>query len=84
MDILYKIVGVRTIGERVCLTCEMVKEGEKLNTTKILGNLKGFMDDMKLDAVNSRNPDQISITKQEYDKGFYSLGDMISVTINGG
>jgi len=84
MDILYKIVGVKAIGNRICLTLSMVEGDKEFNTGKILGNLGGFMENMKLDAMSSRNPDQFSITLEEYKKGFYNLGDMVSISINGG
>jgi hypothetical protein len=84
MDVLYKIIGVQAIGERVCLTLAHIKEGKELNPTKILGNLGGFMENMKQEAISSRNPDQVSITVDEYKKGFYSLGNMISISINTG
>ena len=82
MDILYKIIGVRGIGNRICLTIIPVQEGKEFKATKILGNLGGFMEDMKNEAVNSRNPDQISITFDEFETGKYNLGSIISISIN--
>jgi hypothetical protein len=83
MDVLYKINGIRAIGNRICLTLSHIQEGKEFNTTKILGNLGGFMENMKQEAVSSRNPDQISITVDEYQKGKYHLGGVISISING-
>jgi hypothetical protein len=82
MDVLYKIIGVRSIGNRICLTLSHIQEGKEFNTTKILSNLGGFMENMKQEATSSRNPDQISITVDEYKKGGYNLGEVISITIN--
>ena len=83
MDILYKVTGVRAIGDGVSLIIMPVKiEEKKLNTTKIISNLGGFMDDMKSDAIRSRNPDNITITKDEYAKGIYALGNIITISIN--
>ena len=84
MDVLYKIVGVKAVADRILLTIQPVDKNKDFNTTKILGNLGGFMENMKADATLSRNPDQVSITVEEFKKGFYGLGDMISVSINGG
>jgi len=83
MDILYKVEGIRVIGDRICLTIRLVKEKEGFDSNSVLKNLGGFMDNMKLDAINSRNPDQISISKEEYKKGGFDLGKIISVSING-
>lgn len=83
MDVLYKILGIRIIGSRICLTVKHLEGDKEFNTTKILGNLGNFMNDMKQEAVSNQNPDQISITHDEYKKGCYNLGDVISVSING-
>lgn len=83
MDVLYKIIGIRMIGRRICLTVKHVEGDKELDAGKIMGNLKVFMNDMKQEAVSNQNPDQISITSEEYDKGCYNLGDVISVSIRG-
>jgi len=84
MDVLYKIVGIRAIGKRICLTVKHISEDKEFKTTKILGNLGGFMDELKQDAVSSRNPDQVSITFDEFKNNKYSIGDVISISINKG
>jgi len=84
MDVLYKIIGIRVIGNRICLTVKHVDEKKEFKTSHILTNLGGFMEDMKAEATSSRNPDQISITYDEYKKNDYGLGSMISVSINSG
>lgn len=84
MDILYKIIGIRSIGNRICLTLSMIEGDKEFNTTKILSNLGGFMENLKTEAVSSRNPDQISITVDEYKKQGYALGGVLSVSINNG
>ena len=84
MDILYKILGIKAIGDRICLTLSHVSEKKEFNTGKILTNLGGFMESMKHEAVSSHNPDQISITLEEYQKGNYDLGNVISISINSG
>jgi len=84
MDILYKIIGIRSIGNRISLTLKPLEQKEKLETTKILTNLGGFMDNMKAESMISRNPDQISIPLDNYKEKKYQLGDMISIKIEGG
>ena len=84
MYILYKINGIKAVGNRICLTIIPVEEKKDFDTGKVLRNLGGFMENMKSQAVISRNPDQVSVTVDEYkDKG-YTLGDVISVSINKG
>lgn len=82
MDNLYTIIGKKIIGDNIQLMLVSMKPSEEVNTTKILKNLSGFMDSMKTDAVRSRNPDSITISKSEYAKGTYELGSDISISIN--
>lgn len=84
MDVLYKIIGIKAIGNRICLTVRHVDEKKEFNTSKVLTNLGGFMENMKMEATSSRNPDQISITFEEYETKQYKLGNIISVSINKG
>ena len=84
MDVLYKIIGVKAVGSRICLTVKPIEEKKDFDTGKVLRDLGGFMENMKSQAVISRNPDQVSVTVDEYkDKG-YALGDVVSVSINKG
>jgi hypothetical protein len=84
MDSLYKIVGKKLVGNGVKLIITQMDFAKNFDTTKILRNLGGFMEEMKSDAVKSRDPDSITITREEYDKGGYELGNTISVSINAG
>ena len=61
-----------------------IEEKEVFQTGKILGNLGGFMESMKSQAIRSRNPDQLSISMDEFKNNKYSIGDIISVIINKG
>jgi len=84
MDSLYKIIGKKIVGNGIKLILTQMDYAKNFETTKILRNLGGFMEEMKADAVKSRDPDSITITQEEHDKGGYELGNTISISINAG
>lgn len=84
MDVLYKIVGVKAVGNRICLSLKHVESDKGLSTSGIIKNPRGFMDSIKQDAMVSRNPDQVSITLDEFEKGGFNLGEVVSITIKAG
>jgi len=84
MDNLYKIIGKRIVGTGVKLILTPIEMKNEPDTNKILRNLGGFMENMKADAIKSRNPDSLTITEAEYNKGTYELGSVITISINAG
>ena len=84
MDSLYKIIGKKIVGNGIKLILTPMDFTKGFDTTKILRNLGGFMEEMKADASKSHDPDSITITQEEHDKGGYELGSSISISINAG
>ena len=85
MKILYTVVGNHFEGDFAVLDISVEKVAKsKLDPMEALHDLGGFMQKMKMDASEMRNPDKVRIPRDEWKKGGYSLGDVISVDITNG
>lgn len=84
MDMICKVIGIKVVGSRVKLLINPVDvEDKEFSAMKAVKNINSFIDNMKSQAVEAKNPDCLSITIDEYKKRRYSLGDTITVSING-
>jgi len=82
MKILYNIVGTHFEGNFVVLQIAVEQVAKKsLDVMEAVKDIGGFMQKMKVEAVESRNPDKVRIPVDEWKKGGYNLGDVISVDI---
>jgi len=82
MKMLYTVVGNHFEGAFVVLQIivEQVAK-DKLDPMVALKDLSGFIQKMKTEASEMKNPDKVRITREEWKKGGYNLGDIISVDI---
>jgi len=82
MRLLYTVVGTHFEGKFVVLqiVVEQIAK-DKLDPMEIVKDLSGFVQKMKSEASEMRNPDKVRITRDEWDKGGYNLGDVISIDI---
>lgn len=84
MEMICKVVGVKAIGNKVKLfTVPVDVEDKEFSAMKAVKNINSFIDNMKSQAVEAKNPDCISITIDEYKKQRYSLGDLITIKVTG-
>ena len=85
MKMLYTIDGSYFEGDFVVLKIlvEQVAK-KKLDPMEALKDMGGFIQKMKMDASEMRDPDKVRIPKDEWKKGGYNLGDVISVDITNG
>lgn len=82
MKMLYTVVGNHFEGDFVVLKITVEQVAKKnLDVMEAVKDLGGFMQKMKLEAVESRNPDKVRIPVEEWKKGSYNLGDVISVDV---
>lgn len=64
---------------KLVLQRDIIKE--KLSATKAIGNLGGFMEQMKMDANRSNNPDHIHVPLREFNEMDIILGDLITLEV---
>jgi len=81
MEYLYEIKGLEVLGDRVRLKINPVKKKEKLDPMGALGDLGGFMSNLKLEAHISNNPDIISIPIDEWKNCRVNIGEVLTIQI---
>lgn len=85
MKILYTVVGIHYEGGFVVLKIAVEQVAKKsLDVMEAVKDLGGFMQKMKMEASEMRDPDKVRIPVEEWKKGGYNLGDVISVDITNG
>jgi len=81
MECLYEIIGNNVLGNKVRLTVKPFEKKQKLDPMGALGNIGGFLSDMKNEASMMNNPDVISIPLDEWKKHRLNIGDVITIKI---
>ena len=82
MKTLYKIIGNRLEGDRYRLFLKLYEPvSENTNAESIMGNVAGFIDKMKLDAVRSNSPESITVDRETWQKHKWNIGDTVSVEV---
>jgi hypothetical protein len=85
MKILYTVIGNHFEGNFVVLQIAVEQVTKRsLDVMEAVKDLGGFMQQMKVEASENRNPDKVRIPRDEWNKGGYNLGDVISVDITNG
>lgn len=82
MECLYRIVGQQINGKKIKLTIIPTEPEEKILTSGILSNIGGFIEDMKSQAMQSKNPDSISIPFDVWEKAKMGIGAVLKVNID--
>lgn len=83
MKCLYKIVGQQRVGNKIKLLILPTETEEKTTTSSIMKNPMGFLDNIKAQAQQDRNPDSISIPYEIWESNKMQIGDAINITIEG-
>lgn len=85
MKSTYRVKGVYEEGDKVKLVLDgsIIKEGN-LNPLEAMQNIAQFQEKMTYSTKQIQDPDQIRISKEEYDKHKWILGDIITIEIEGG
>jgi len=82
MKQVYEITGTRRIGEKVNLRIKEHKAvKEKPSAQDMVSNAFGFVEQMKIDAIQNNNPEMISIPYDEWKGYKWNIGDLISITV---
>ena len=81
MKTTYRVIGVKIDGKEMKLVLQRNIIKEKLSATRAIGDLGGFMDQMKMDANATNNPDHIHISTKDYDEMQMALGDLITLEV---
>ena len=81
MKITYRLVGLKLSGDEMKLVLQRDIIKEKISATKAIGNLGGFMEQMKMDASKANNPDNIHVPLREFNEMNIMLGDLITLEV---
>jgi len=81
MEKIYMVVGVEMIGEKIVLKLKEAEVEEKLEPTKILTNIGGFIEKLKEKAVLSKETDKLTIETNDFNKLDFDLGDPVRIKI---
>lgn len=78
----YEITGVRKVGDKVNLRLKEHKAVEQKETTQdILQNALGYVEKMKIDAINTSSPEMIAIPYDEWKNYKWNIGDLVTVDV---
>lgn len=78
---MYKIVGTKAQGEKVVLELKAVDTQGKTTVTTLMKDPLKFLEQQKTDGLAMKNPERIKIPVDEWKKGNYNLGDMVTMNI---
>ena len=82
MKLLYNVVGSYFEGDFVVLQIRVEQvASNRLDPMEALKDIGGFIQKMKADASEMKNPDKVRIPRSEWKKGGYGLGTVISVDV---
>lgn len=82
---LWRITGNKWIGNRIYINVKPIKkENNKVDTKKALGNIGGFISDLKTEASQSKEEERFSIPKPIFKKGGWEIGNVIKVQMETG
>ena len=81
MKITYRLIGIGMAGDEMKLVLQRDIIKEKISATKAIGNLGGFMEQMKMDAGRANNPDNIHVPLTEFNEMNMVLGDLITLEV---
>ena len=81
IKISYIVTGIVMEGNEVKLLLNNQVVKEKPSAAGILGNIGGFIEQMKVEATKSRNPDTIHISSVEFNEMNINLGDTITINV---
>jgi len=84
MESLCEIIGVNVLGDKIRLKIKLYEQKKKLDTLSALGNISGFMNDMKNEANIVNNPDIVSISFDEWKKHKLNIGDIVTIKVEVG
>ena len=79
---MYKIIGLAEEGDRIRLTLqrsEPVKE--KQDTSSIMSNPMGFIEQMKLDAIKTNRPEAITVPFDIWNEYKWNIGDVVFIEV---
>lgn len=82
MKTLYEIIGTRKEGNRIRLfikLAEIIQEG--LDPSKIMTDMGGFLEKMKVDAVRQNQPESITVAMEEWERYKWNINDHIFVEV---
>jgi len=83
MECLFKIIGLQAIGNKIKLLIVPIETEDKITSSGILKNPMGFIDDLKSQSIQSKNPDSISIPVDAWKERKLGIGDMLKVNVEG-
>lgn len=82
MKQIYEVTGIRRIGDKVNLRIKEHKAIEqKPSTQDMMNNALGFIEKMKIDAINNNNPEMVSVPYDEWTEYKWNIGDLISINV---
>ena len=84
MNTLYEVIGTREEGERVRLFLKL-HEPVKIQDSpeSIMGDMMGFVNKMKLDAIKTTNPEQLTVSKELWSSHKWNIGDLVAIEVVG-
>ena len=82
MKCTYEIIGINKEGDEVRLFVKKhIPVTEKSTMDSVMSNPMAFVESMKLDAIKTRIPQQISIDYDYWKENKWNIGDLIIIEV---
>lgn len=82
MKMMYEVIGTRIENDKVRLFLkghEAVKEKESMES--VMTNPLGYIEKMKQDAIQTNQPQSISVSYSEWEKYKWNIGDVVNIEV---
>jgi len=80
----YIVTGVAIRGNEVKLVLDNIVVKEKPSPTSIVGNISGFVNQMKIEGQKVNDPNQLYVSTDDFNKLKLDLGDSVSIIVEKG
>jgi len=82
MKTMYMITGTRKEGDRVRLYLKLAEIVKKeLDPTSIMTNISRYVEDMKLDALRSNQPESVTVPINEWNERKWNIDDTVFIEV---
>lgn len=82
MKTMYEITGTRKEGDRVRLYLKLAETVKKeIDATSIMSNIGKYMEDMKLDALRSNQPESVTVPVEEWNMHKWNINDTVFIEV---
>ena len=84
MKTTYEVIGTREEVGRIRIFLKLHEPVSIQDSPEsIMGDMMGFVNKMKADAIQQSNPEQLTVSKELWSKWKWNIGDLISIDVEG-